>query len=98
MACMQLGNPKACEAQVTRMSRIRDVFGLGSGGALALTALALLTGGDYLVSGLCQVGATLATAVIKHLLQGHSVRLQPSPAESPSCQVLDDNLQSPLPA
>ena len=79
--CVQLNLPKTCLAHVSDMSRIRALFGLSTGGQLALTALAALAGGDYLVGGLKQVGEKYALAVISHLLQGCTVRL---PADFPS--------------
>ena len=72
--CAQLGFPKTCTAQLSDMSCIRAMFGLATGGQYALTALAALAGGDYLVGGLKNVGEKLALAIITQLLQGCSVR------------------------
>ena len=55
------------------MSSVRSMLGLRSGGQMALTACALLAGGDYLPGGLKGVAIATAMDVVEHLLHGHLV-------------------------
>ena len=74
---------------------IRQHLGLATGGAEAMLALALITGGDYDVTGLPNVGPGGAMHVIRHLLKGYQVGQhqwtggQQSPVKvSCSCELL----------
>ncbi|KAK9813940.1 hypothetical protein WJX73_005755 [Symbiochloris irregularis] len=62
------------QSEVVRvdMEGIRGRLGLRTGGAEALLALALITGGDYDASGLDSVGKTGALRIIRHLLKGRA--------------------------
>lgn len=52
---------------------VQQMLGIGAGGADALIALSLLSGGDYAVKGAQQVGARSAVKLVQHLLQGSQV-------------------------
>lgn len=49
------------------------MLGIRAGGADALIALSLLSGGDYAVKGAQHVGARSAVRLVQHLLQGSQV-------------------------
>ena len=70
---MQTISPKQSELVATSMGTIRRALGLRKGGAEAMCALALITGGDYDVQGLADVGKVGAMRIIRHLLKGHEV-------------------------
>lgn len=57
------------------LADIRAQLGLAGGGQEALLAMALLTGGDYDVAGLANVGKAGAMLVICHLLKGRQVNV-----------------------
>ena len=65
--------PKQSELVRTDMGAIRRALGLKRGGAEALGALALLTGGDYDTEGLKDVGRVGAMRIISYLLRGCEV-------------------------
>lgn len=64
---------KQSELMRVDMDAIRARFDLLRGGAEALLAMALITGGDYDASGLDSVGKTGALLIIRHLLKGREV-------------------------
>ncbi|CAL8471936.1 g11478 [Coccomyxa elongata] len=62
--------PNECKLLSVRMDDVRACLGIREGGELALTAIALLTGGDYHLGGADRVGQKKGLAVVKHLLRG----------------------------
>ena len=48
---------------------VQHMLGIHSGGADALIALSLLSGGDYAIKGAEHVGARSAVRLVQHLLQ-----------------------------
>ncbi|KAK9905956.1 hypothetical protein WJX75_009484 [Coccomyxa subellipsoidea] len=64
--------PNECKLSCVGMGDVRAYIGIEEGGELALTAIALLTGGDYHMGGAEGVGQKQALAVVKHLLQGRT--------------------------
>ena len=48
---LTIDNLKDCEMEIRRMSSVREVFGLTSGGSHALIAMGSLMGGDYNMDG-----------------------------------------------
>ena len=74
---MQLGLPKHAELAYVHMADMRKQLGIASGGSQALTALAALSGGDYIVGGLEKVGEKAAMQVVAYLLKGRQVRSCP---------------------
>lgn len=54
---VQTATPKDCELSRVRMSDVRAHLGIERGGELALTAIALLTGGDYHLGGAERIGS-----------------------------------------
>ncbi|BDA47624.1 probable flap endonuclease GEN-like 1 at N-terminal half [Coccomyxa sp. Obi] len=62
--------PNECKLLSVRMDDVRACLGIQEGGELALTAIALLTGGDYHLGGADRVGQKQGLAVVKHLLRG----------------------------
>jgi len=79
------GSPEKCQLHVVRMESIRQTLGLAAGGAAALTAAAVLIGGDYNYGGASGVGHTMAWRAVRFLLRGkqarrsHNRRLAPVP-------------------
>ena len=53
---MQTGTPSQCALVRLDMSLVRQHLGLASGGHQALTAIALLVGGDYFIRGAERIG------------------------------------------
>lgn len=53
------------------------MLGINSGGADALIALSLLSGGDYAIKGAQHVGARSAIRLVQHLLQACQVHCLP---------------------
>lgn len=70
---LQTAAQRLSEVAKVDMRDVRRTLQLQRGGSEALCALALLTGGDYDMAGLDQVGKTGAIRIICHLLQGREV-------------------------
>ncbi len=75
--------PGNAELQKGTMEGVQKLLGIQQGGSEALVGLALLTGGDYHMSGAVDVGPASAVTALRHLLADHEV-LSPPPPPPPS--------------
>ncbi|KAL3141843.1 hypothetical protein ABBQ32_004509 [Trebouxia sp. C0010 RCD-2024] len=66
---LQSGDPQNSEIAKVELAWVQQMLGIQSGGADALIALSLLSGGDYAVKGAEHVGARSAVRLVQHLLQ-----------------------------
>ncbi|KAK9866620.1 hypothetical protein WJX84_011606 [Apatococcus fuscideae] len=67
---LQTAVPGNAELQKGTSEGVQKLLGLKRGGQQALVGLALLTGGDYHISGAVDVGPASAVTALRHLLLG----------------------------